>query len=112
MLIFEDIVVLLIVYKILYFGEMNINICDFYFIIKKFLLIFVGIEKFGFSVEFRFLRSVRLLVLWYDGEGQISVEFLLFFGIVKYFMCYKLIVDGVEREYYFVYVWWFKKYLY
>lgn len=25
-------------------------------------------------------------------------------------MCYKLIIDGVEREYYFVFVCWFKKY--
>lgn len=105
-----DIVKLLIVYYVLYLEERNIDIGDFYFIIKKFLIIFVGVEKFGFKVEFRILRSVRVLVFWYSVEGLISVIFLLFFGIIDYFMCYKLIVNGIEREYYFVCVRWFKKY--
>ena len=105
----EDIAALLIVYKSLYPGEINIDICDLHFTIKKFSSIFVGTEKFGSSAESRSLRSARLLTSWHDGEGQISAESPLFPGIVSYFMCHKLTVDGVEREHYFAYVRWFKK---
>ena len=82
---------------------MNIDICDLHFTIKKLSTIF------GSSAKSRSLKSARLLASRHDGEGQISAESPLFPGIVSYFMCHKLAVDGEEREHYFAYVRSFKK---
>jgi len=101
MLTSEDIAALLIVYDVLYPGERNIEICDLHFTVKKFSSIFVDVEKFGSKAESRSLRSAKLLASWHDGEGQISATSPLFPGIVDYFMCHKLTVDGVDREHYF-----------
>ena len=68
-----------------------------------------GGKKFGSKADSRSLRSAKLLASWHDGEGQISATSPLFPGIVDYFMCHKLTVDGVDREHYFAYVRWFKK---
>ena len=105
----EDIAALLIVYNALYPGEVNIDICDLHFTIKKFSSIFVGAEKFSSSAESRSLKSARLLASRHDGESQISAESPLFPGIVSYFMYHKLTVGGVERGHYFAYVRWFTK---
>ena len=108
MLTSEDIAALLIVYHALYPGE-NIHISDLHFTIKKFSSIFVGAEKFGSKAECRSLRSARLLASWHSSEGQISAASPLSPGILDYFMCHKLTVNGVDQEHYFAYVRWFKK---
>ena len=109
MLTSEDIAALLVVYHALYPGENNIDISDLHFTIKKFSSISVGVEKFGSKAESRSLRSAKLLASWHGDDGEISATSSLSPGIVDYFMCHKLTVDGVEREHYFAYVRWFKK---
>ena len=104
-----DISSLLLVYHALYPAELNIDIGDLHFTIKKFSSIFVGAEKFGSKAESQSLRSARVLASWHSGEGLISATSPLSPGIVDYFMCHKLIINGMEREHYFACVRWFKK---
>ena len=104
-----DIAKLLIVYHALYPEERNIDIGDLHFTIKKFSTIFVGAERFGSKAESRTLRSVKVLASWHSAEGLISATSPLSPGIIDYFMCHKLTVNGTEREHYFACVRWFKK---
>ena len=105
----EDIVSLLTVYHALYPTARNIDIGDLHFTIKKFSSIFVGAEKFGSKLESRSLRSARVLASWHSEEGLISPASPLSPGIVDYFICHKLVMDGIERQHYFACVRWFKK---
>ena len=100
---------LLVVYRALYPAMRSINIGDLHFTITKFSSIFVGGDKFGSKAESRNLRSVRILASWRDNNGLISPSSSLTPGIVDYFMCHKLTLDGIEREHYFAVVQWFKK---
>ena len=109
MLTSEDIDTILIVYQTLYPGG-NISISDLHFTIKKFTSIFVGTEKFGSRAERRALRSARVLASWHGNEGLISAATsTLCPGIVDYFICHQVTIDGVDREHYFACVEWFKK---
>ena len=92
-----DIAKLLIVYHALYPEERNIDIGDLHFTIKKFSTIFVGAEKFGSKAESRTLRSARVLASWHSAEGLISATSPLSPGIIDFFMCHKLTVNGTER---------------
>ena len=91
-----DIAKLLIVYHALYPEERNIDIGDHHFTIKKFSTIFVRAEKFGSKTESRTLRSAKLLASWHSAEGLISATSPLSPGIIDYFMCHKLTVNGTE----------------
>ena len=104
-----DIAKLLIVYHALYPEERNIDIGDLHFTIKKFSTIFVGAERFGSKAESRTLRSAKVLASWHSAEGLISATSPLSPGIIDYFMCHKLTVNGTEREHYFACVRWLKK---
>ena len=66
-------------------------------------------EKFGSKAESRTLRSARVLASWHGAEGLISATSPLSPGIIDYFMCHKLTVNGTEREHHFACVRWFKK---
>ena len=109
MLTSEDISALLIVYKALYPHIKNISVSGLHNTIKKFASIFLGSEKFGSKAETRSLRSARVLASWNSSNGLIRATAQLSPGIVDYFMCHKVNIDGMEREHYFAYVRWFKK---
>ena len=50
-----------------------------------------------------------VLASWNSSNGLIRATAQLSPGIVDYFMCHKVNIDGMEREHYFAYVRWFKK---
>ena len=98
MLTSEDISALLIVYKALYPHIKNISVSGLHNTIKKFASIFLGSEKFGSKAETRSLRSARVLASWNSSNGLIRATAQLSPGIVDYFMCHKVNIDGMERE--------------
>ena len=109
MLTSEEVAALQFVYHVMYPEEMSVSLVDIHVIIKKYSSIFVSAEKYGSKAECSSLRSARVLASWHDGVGHISSTSPLSPGIVDYYMCHKLIVNGVEREHYFAYVRWFRK---
>lgn len=109
MLTSEDISALLIVYKALSPHIKNISVSGLHNTIKKFASIFLGAQKFGSKSETRSLRSAPVLASWNSSNGLIRATAPLSPGIVDYFMCHKVNIDGMEREHYFAYVRWFKK---
>ncbi|KAK2551582.1 hypothetical protein P5673_027562 [Acropora cervicornis] len=109
MLSSEEVTALFSAYCAMYSEDNAVNICNLHVIIKRFSSICVGAEKYGSKAECRSLRSARILASWNGGNGQISATSPLSPGLVEYFMCHKLTIDGAEREHYFAYVRWFKK---
>ena len=89
------------VYHALYPEIRNIDIGDLHFTIKKFSSICILSEKFGSKGESRNLRSARVLASWHTGDGSISPTSPLAPGVVDYYICHRLTLNGVEREHYF-----------
>ena len=100
---------LFLVHHALYPEIRNIDIVDLYFTIKKFSSVCIGSEKFGSKGESTNLRSARVLASWHTGDGSISPTSPLAPGVVDYYICHRLTLNGVEREHYFAFTRWFKK---
>lgn len=68
----------------------------------------LGSEKFGSKMDYRNLRSARILASWTTSDGSIDTSSARRPGIVTFYIAHSVQINGEHYQHVFAVVWWYQ----
>ena len=103
----DELRVLLGCYKTLYPQE-RIEPACLSRVARKYSTVMLGREKFGSKMDYRNLRSARILASWTTSDGSIDTSSARRPGIVTFYIAHSVKINGEHYQHVFAVVWWYQ----